>query len=69
VALVDATTGRRVSFPDLWRTVVGAATALVAASLSLRKGQIALILPPNFVHFPIAALAAMSTANPLNTLP
>ena len=73
VALVDAATGRRVTFAGLWRAVAGAATALAAPPLSLRKGQAALILSPNSVHFPVAALAAMSlgavltTANPLNT--
>ncbi|XP_066384192.1 4-coumarate--CoA ligase-like 4 [Miscanthus floridulus] len=73
VALIDAATGRRVTFRDLWRAVEGAATALAAPPLSLRKGQVALILSPNSVHFPVAALATMSlgavltTANPLNT--
>ncbi|KAJ1298940.1 hypothetical protein BS78_01G492500 [Paspalum vaginatum] len=73
VALVDAATGRRVTFPELWRSVAGAAAALAAPPLCLRKGQVALILSPNSVHFPVAALAAMSlgavltTANPLNT--
>ncbi|RLN19440.1 4-coumarate--CoA ligase-like 4 [Panicum miliaceum] len=73
VALVDAATGRRVTFAELWRAVAGAATALAAPPLSLRKGQAALVLSPNSVHFPVAALAAMSlgavltTANPLNT--
>jgi OPC-8:0 CoA ligase 1 len=73
VALVDAATGRKITFPELWRAVAGAATALSAPPLSLRKGQVALILSPNSVHFPVAALAAMSlgavltTANPINT--
>lgn len=73
VALVDAATGRRVTFPELWRAVAGAASALAAPPVSLRKGHVALILSPNSVHFPVAALAAMSlgavvtTANPLNT--
>ncbi|CAM0870516.1 unnamed protein product [Alopecurus aequalis] len=73
VALVDAATGRRTTFAELWRAVAGAATALSAPPFSLRKGHVALILSPNSVHFPVAALAAMSlgavvtTANPLNT--
>uniref|UniRef100_A0A0D9VP62 4-coumarate--CoA ligase n=1 Tax=Leersia perrieri TaxID=77586 RepID=A0A0D9VP62_9ORYZ len=73
VALIDAATGRRITFTDLWRSVAGAATALSAPPVSLRKGHVALILSPNSVHFPVAALAAMSlgavltTANPLNT--
>ncbi|CAL4912417.1 unnamed protein product [Urochloa decumbens] len=73
VALVDAATGRRVTFPDLWRAVAGAATALASPPLGLRKGDVTLILSPNSVSFPVAALAAMSlgavltTANPLNT--
>lgn len=73
VALIDAATGRRTTFGELWRAVAGAATALASAPFSLRKGHVALILSPNSVHFPVAALAAMSlgavvtTANPLNT--
>ncbi|VAI10270.1 unnamed protein product [Triticum turgidum subsp. durum] len=73
VALVDASTGRRTTFAELWRAVAGAATALAAPPFGLRKGHVALILSPNSVHFPVAALAAMSlgavvtTANPLNT--
>uniref|UniRef100_A0A0E0NP97 4-coumarate--CoA ligase n=1 Tax=Oryza rufipogon TaxID=4529 RepID=A0A0E0NP97_ORYRU len=73
VALVDAATGRRITFTELWRAVAGAASALAAHPVSLRKGHVALILSPNSVHFPVAALAAMSlgavltTANPLNT--
>ncbi|KAM0919787.1 hypothetical protein ACQ4PT_007941 [Festuca glaucescens] len=73
IALVDAATGRRTTFSELWRAVAGAATALSAPPFSLRKGHVALILSPNSVHFPVAALAAMSlgavvtTANPLNT--
>ncbi|KAK3150392.1 hypothetical protein QOZ80_3AG0232590 [Eleusine coracana subsp. coracana] len=73
VALVDAATGRRITFPELWRSVAGAAAALASPPLSLRKGDVALILSPNSVHFPVAALAAMSlgvvvtTANPINT--
>lgn len=73
VALVDASTGRRTTFAELWRAVAGAATALAAPPFGLRKGSVALILSPNSVHFPVAALAVMSlgavvtTANPLNT--
>ncbi|KAL5219048.1 hypothetical protein ABZP36_019732 [Zizania latifolia] len=73
IALVDAWSGRRITFTELWRAVAGVATALAAPPVSLRKGQVALILSPNSVHFPVAALAAMSlgavltTANPLNT--
>ncbi|KAF0893263.1 hypothetical protein E2562_023905 [Oryza meyeriana var. granulata] len=73
VALVDAASGRRITFTELWRAVAGVASALAAPPISLRKGHVALILSPNSVHFPVAALATMSlgavltTANPLNT--
>ncbi|XP_006649341.1 4-coumarate--CoA ligase-like 4 [Oryza brachyantha] len=73
VALIDAASGRRITFTELWRAVAGVASALAAPPVSLRKGHVALILSPNSVHFPVAALAAMSlgavitTANPLNT--
>ncbi|VAI24731.1 unnamed protein product [Triticum turgidum subsp. durum] len=65
VALVDASTGRRTTFAELWRAVAGAATALAAPPFGLRKGHVALILSPNSVHFPVAALAAVADARPV----
>jgi OPC-8:0 CoA ligase 1 len=72
-ALIDASTGRRVSFPELWRSVSAVATALLSPPLSVKKGQVVLLLSPNSLHFPVVSLAVMSigavitTANPLNT--
>lgn len=72
-ALIDASTGRRVSFPELWRSVSAVATALLSPPLSVRKGQVVLLLSPNSLHFPVVSLAVMSigavitTTNPLNT--
>ncbi|XP_020093634.1 4-coumarate--CoA ligase-like 4 isoform X2 [Ananas comosus] len=72
-ALIDAATGRRVSFPELWRSVAAVASSLRAPPLSLRKGLVVLLLSPNSIHFPVVALAAMSlgavitTTNPVNT--
>ncbi|KAJ3681943.1 hypothetical protein LUZ60_014516 [Juncus effusus] len=72
-ALIDASTGRRVSFPELWHSVSAVSTALLSPPLSIKKGQVVLILSPNSVHFPVVSLAVMSlgavitTMNPLNT--
>ncbi|XP_010943943.2 4-coumarate--CoA ligase-like 4 [Elaeis guineensis] len=71
-ALIDAASGRRVSFPTLWRSVSALASAL-SSRLSVRKGQVVLLLSPNSIHFPVVSLAVMSlgavltTTNPLNT--
>ncbi|KAJ3689697.1 hypothetical protein LUZ61_018861 [Rhynchospora tenuis] len=72
-ALIDASTGRRVSFPELWRSVSAVATALLSPPLCIKKGQVVLLLSPNSLHFPVVSLAVMSigavitTTNPLNT--
>ncbi|EHA8590752.1 4-coumarate--CoA ligase-like 4 [Cocos nucifera] len=72
IALIDAASGRRVSFPALWRSVAALASAL-SSRLSVRKGQVVLLLSPNSIHFPVVSLAVMSlgavltTTNPLNT--
>ncbi|EHA8587597.1 4-coumarate--CoA ligase-like 4 [Cocos nucifera] len=71
-ALIDAASGRRVSFPTLWRSVAALASAL-SSRLSVRKGHVVLLLSPNSIHFPVVSLAVMSlgavltTTNPLNT--
>jgi OPC-8:0 CoA ligase-1 len=71
VAFVDSSTGRQLTFADLWRAVDSVATFL--SDNGVRKGQVILILSPNSVFVPVVCLAAMSlgaiitTANPLNT--
>uniref|UniRef100_A0A1D1YJA9 4-coumarate--CoA ligase n=1 Tax=Anthurium amnicola TaxID=1678845 RepID=A0A1D1YJA9_9ARAE len=72
VALVDASTGRHVTYPELWRAVRAVAAAL-SGRHGVRKGHVVLLLSPNSIHFPVVALAVMSlgavltTTNPLNT--
>lgn len=72
VALVDASTGRKVTYPELWRAVRAVAASL-SRSHGLRKGDVVLLLSPNSIYFPVVALAVMSigsvltTTNPLNT--
>ncbi|XP_038976264.1 4-coumarate--CoA ligase-like 4 [Phoenix dactylifera] len=71
-ALIDAASGRRVSYPALWRSVAALASGL-SSHLSVRKGHVVLLLSPNSIHFPVVSLAVMSlgavltTTNPLNT--
>eukprot|EP00262_Sarcandra_glabra_P022461 TRINITY_DN9961_c0_g1_i1.p1 TRINITY_DN9961_c0_g1~~TRINITY_DN9961_c0_g1_i1.p1 ORF type:complete len:553 (-),score=14.35 TRINITY_DN9961_c0_g1_i1:181-1839(-) len=71
IALIDASTGRHLSFPDLWRAVDSVATCLT--NLGIRKGHVILLLSPNSIYFPIICLSVMSlgaiitTTNPLNT--
>ncbi|KAJ0967923.1 hypothetical protein J5N97_024840 [Dioscorea zingiberensis] len=71
-ALIEASTGRRVSFPSLWRSVSSLAAAF-SSRLAVRKGDVVLLLSPNSIYFPIVSLAVMSlgavltTTNPLNT--
>ena len=68
---VDAVTGRRLSFPELWLGVERVAGCLYA--LGVRKGNVVIILSPNSILFPIVSLSVMSlgaiitTANPINT--
>ncbi|KAL8524299.1 hypothetical protein ACS0TY_014031 [Phlomoides rotata] len=72
IAFIDAATGRRLTFADLWRAV-DAVSASLAADFSIRKGHVILLLSPNSLNFPIVCLAVMSlgaiitTTNPLNT--
>ncbi|KAK9740106.1 hypothetical protein RND81_03G011700 [Saponaria officinalis] len=71
-ALIDASTGRRVSYTDLWRAVDSVSHTL-SSIYGVRKGHVVLILSPNSIDFPIVCLSVMSlgalitTANPLNT--
>ncbi|XP_020681831.1 4-coumarate--CoA ligase-like 4 [Dendrobium catenatum] len=72
IALIDASSGRRLSFSDLWRSVASLSSAL-SSSHSIRKGDVVLLLSPNSIYFPIVSLAVFSlgavltTTNPLNT--
>lgn len=72
VALIDAATGRRLTYSDLWRAVDAVAAAL-SVRHGVRKGQVVLLLSPNSILFPVALIAALSlgavvtTTNPLNT--
>ncbi|KAG6390798.1 hypothetical protein SASPL_148543 [Salvia splendens] len=72
VAFIDAATGRRLSFADLWRAVDAVASSL-SSDFGIRKGHVILLLTPNSIYFPIVCLAVMSlgavvtTTNPLNT--
>nr|CAB3499096.1 unnamed protein product [Digitaria exilis] len=71
-ALVDAATGRVLTFGDLRSDVLSAAAAL-SSRAGVRRGDAVLILAPNCVLYPVcflavAALGAIpTTANPLYT--
>ncbi|KAK7840773.1 probable CoA ligase CCL5 [Quercus suber] len=71
IAFIDASTGRHLTFSDLWRAVDSVATCL--ADIGVRKGHVILLLSPNSIYFPVVCLAVMSigavitTTNPLNT--
>ncbi|KAJ0026144.1 hypothetical protein Pint_09272 [Pistacia integerrima] len=70
-AFIDATTGRQITFSELWRAVDSVATCL--SDMGIRKGHVILLLSPNSIFFPVVCLAVMSlgaiitTTNPLNT--
>ncbi|XP_049398374.1 probable CoA ligase CCL5 [Solanum stenotomum] len=72
IAFIDATTGRKLTFSDVWNAVESLATSL-SVDMSIRKGDVVLLLSPNSIFFPIICLAVMSlgaiitTTNPLNT--
>ncbi|KAF5455684.1 hypothetical protein F2P56_025234 [Juglans regia] len=71
IAFVDASTGRHLTFPDLWLAVDSVATCL--SEMGVKKGQVIFLLSPNSIFFPVVCLAVMSlgavitTTNPLNT--
>ena len=71
-ALVDAVTGRQVTYASLIDEVARASAGL--ARLGLAKGDVCAIFSPNDVNYVIAVLAALSlgaivtTANPLYTV-
>ncbi|KAL0694980.1 hypothetical protein Bca4012_062160 [Brassica carinata] len=70
-AFVDAVTGRRLGFSELWLGVERVASCL--HTLGVRKGDVVIILSPNSILFPIVSLSVMSlgavitTANPIST--
>lgn len=70
-AFVDAVTGRRLGFSELWLGVERVVSCLYA--LGVRKGNVVIIISPNSILFPIVSLSVMSlgavitTANPINT--
>ncbi|KAB2096462.1 hypothetical protein ES319_A01G109800v1 [Gossypium barbadense] len=70
-AFIDATTGRHLSFSQLWQSVDSVSTCL--SELGIRKGNIVIIIAPNSIFIPIVCLSVMSlgaiitTSNPLNT--
>ncbi|XP_055811689.1 probable CoA ligase CCL5 [Solanum dulcamara] len=72
IAFIDATTGRNLTFSDVWNAVESLATSL-SVDMSIHKGDVVLLLSPNSIFFPIICLAVMSlgaiitTTNPLNT--
>lgn len=71
-AFIDAATGSRLSFADLW-TAVDAVASSLFSDMGIRKGHVILLLSPNSILFPVVCLAVMSlgavitTTNPLNT--
>ncbi|ESQ34746.1 hypothetical protein EUTSA_v10007280mg [Eutrema salsugineum] len=71
-AFIDAATGHRISFSDLWRAVNRVADCL-HHDVGIRRGDVVLILSPNSISIPVVCLAVMSlgavvtTSNPLNT--
>ncbi|KAL0699766.1 hypothetical protein Bca4012_055888 [Brassica carinata] len=71
-AFIDAATGHRLTFSDLWTAVERVADCL-HHDIGLRRGHVVLILSPNSIYFPVFTLAVMSlgavvtTANTLNT--
>lgn len=70
-AYIDASTGERLTFSDVWKSVESVSSAL--SDYGIRKGDVVLLLSPNSIFFPIVCLSVMSigaiitTTNPLNT--
>ncbi|KAI5669065.1 hypothetical protein M9H77_18918 [Catharanthus roseus] len=71
IALIDAATGRQLTFCDLCKAIHSVSSSLY--EMGIRKGHVVLILSPNSIFFPVVCLAVMylgaivTTANPLNT--
>ncbi|KAM3337818.1 putative CoA ligase CCL5 [Capsicum galapagoense] len=72
IAFIDASSGQKLSFTDVWNAVEALASCL-SVNMGIRKGHVVLLLSPNSIYFPIICLAVMSlggiitTTNPLNT--
>ncbi|CAN0927364.1 Probable CoA ligase CCL5 [Linum grandiflorum] len=58
-AFIDAATGRRLTFHELWSAVDSLATHLSEA-MGIRKGHVVLLLSPNSISFPVVCLAVMN---------
>ncbi|KAH9307325.1 hypothetical protein KI387_035236, partial [Taxus chinensis] len=71
IALIDSSTGNKITFPQLWHNVKSLAAGL--SQSGVKMGDVVLLLSPNSIHFPIICMAIMSigavvtTTNPLNT--
>ncbi|KAL2532525.1 4-coumarate--CoA ligase-like 5 [Abeliophyllum distichum] len=74
IAFIDSSTGRQLSFSDVWR-VVDADTTCLSANMNIHKNNIVLLLSSNSIYFSIVCLSIMSldaiitTTNYLNTSP
>ncbi|PHT32733.1 4-coumarate--CoA ligase-like 4 [Capsicum baccatum] len=72
IAFIDASSGQKLSFTDVWNAVEALASCL-SVNMGIRKGHVVLLLSPNSIYFPVICLAVMSlggiitTTNPLNT--
>eukprot|EP01018_Ginkgo_biloba_P002214 Gb_19734 [translate_table: standard] len=71
IALVDSLTGTQISYPQLTHHVMAVAAGL--HGLGVTQGDVVLVVSPNFLHFPVLAMAIMSigaiisAANPLHS--
>ncbi|CAH2036718.1 unnamed protein product [Thlaspi arvense] len=71
IAFIDASTGKNLTFSELWRAVESVGDCL--SEMGIRKGDVVLLLSPNSILFPVVCLSVMSlgavitTTNPLNT--
>lgn len=72
VALIDAPTGRSVSYRELQSSIEGFATGL-STVLGVRQDDVVVVLLANSIEFPIGFLAVtwlgaiVTTLNPMNT--
>ncbi|KAI8547009.1 hypothetical protein RHMOL_Rhmol07G0163200 [Rhododendron molle] len=72
-ALIDSTSGRTIPYSDLYPLVKSMASGLHQIGIS--QGDVVLILLPNSIYFPVIVFgvlylgAALTTMNPLSTLP
>ncbi|KAK8648889.1 hypothetical protein V6N13_129631 [Hibiscus sabdariffa] len=70
-AFIEASSGRQISFAQLWRAVDSVSACL--SDLGIRKGNVVLIIAPNSIFFPVVCLSVMhlgaviTTSNPMNT--